>query len=82
MAYFVILSKLSLKLGDGVLVTDIIRRDECWRLLNLGIMNEIEYDWKASQDIPPDCLKPFDLVIDCAIRFSDRPLGTGSPGLQ
>ncbi|MEM0136708.1 MAG: hypothetical protein QXU18_16015 [Thermoplasmatales archaeon] len=48
MVYLVFLSKLFLKLGNDVPVTDIARRDECWRLLNLGIMNEIEYDWKAS----------------------------------
>ncbi|MEM0135399.1 MAG: hypothetical protein QXU18_09290 [Thermoplasmatales archaeon] len=41
-------SKLFLKLGNDVSVTDIVRKDECWTLLNLGIMNGIEYDWKAS----------------------------------
>ena len=73
------LSKLFLKLGNEVLVTDIVRRDECWRLLNLEIMDEIEYDWKGSQDLPHEYLKGFDLVVDCAIGFPDRPFGTGSP---
>ena len=73
------LSKLFLKLGNDVSVTDIIRRDECWRLLDLGIMDEVEYNWIASQDISPEYLKGFDLIIDCAIGFPDRPFGTGSP---
>lgn len=73
------LSQMFLKLGDEVSVIDIIRKDECWRLLEKGVMDDIDYTWKASQDIYPDELVEIDLVIDCAIGFPDRPFGSASP---
>lgn len=68
-----------LRLGDEVVVTDITRIDECWRLIEKGIMDQVEYRWKASQDISRDDLDEIDLVVDCAIGFPDRPFGSRSP---
>ena len=73
------LSEMLLKLGNEVLVTDITRVDESWRLIEKGILDQIEYKWKASQDISQTELKKIDLVIDCAIGFPDRPFGNESP---
>lgn len=44
-----------------------------------GIIDQIEYKWKASQDISQNDLDGIDLVIDCAIGFPDRPFGNESP---
>ena len=73
------LSELFLKLGDEVTVTDITRIDECWRLNEKGILDQVEYKWKSSQDISQEDLDAVDLVIDCAIGFPDRPFGNESP---
>ena len=73
------LSKLFLKLGNDVSAIDIVREEECWRLRNLEIMDQIQYNWKGSQDLTTEDLKGIDLVIDCAIGFPDRPFGTSSP---
>lgn len=73
------LSEMLLKMGDEVIVTDITRVDECWRLIEKGILDQIEYKWKASQDLSYMDLKGIDLVIDCAIGFPDRPFGNESP---
>ena len=73
------LSELFLKLGSEVVVTDIARIDECWRLIEKDIIDQVEYGWKASQDISENSLNGVDLVIDCAIGFPDRPFGNGSP---
>ena len=73
------LSELFLKLGDEVIVTDITRIDECWRLTEKGILDQVDYKWKASQDISQEDLDGVDLVIDCAIGFPDRPFGNESP---
>ena len=42
-------------------------------------MDQVEYRWKASQDLSQDDLDGIDLVVDCAIGFPDRPFGNGSP---
>ena len=73
------LSDLFLKMGNDVSVVDIVRKDECWRLQELEIVDKINYVWKASQDLTQEDLKDIDLIIDCAIGFPDRPFGTGSP---
>jgi nucleoside-diphosphate-sugar epimerase len=73
------LSELFLKLGDEVTVTDITRIKECWRLTEKGILDQVEYKWKSSQDISQEDLDAVDLVIDCAIGFPDRPFGNESP---
>ena len=68
-----------LKLSVDVSVSDITRVDECWRLSELEIKDQVEYIWKASQDLSPADLNGIDLIVDCAIGFPDRPFGTGSP---
>lgn len=73
------LSRLFLGMGNSVKVIDIVRKDECWRLEQLGVLDKVDYIWKASQDISSEDLKGMDLVIDCAIGFPDRPFGTSSP---
>ena len=73
------LSELFLKLGCEVVVTDIARIDECWRLIEKDIIDQVEYKWKASQDISENDIKGIDMVVDCAIGFPDRPFGNGSP---
>lgn len=73
------LSNLFLKMGNEITVVDIVRKDECWRLHEFGIMEEVDYVWKASQDINQQLLQNVELVIDCAIGFPDRPFGTSSP---
>ena len=73
------LSDLFLKLGDDVTVIDIVRRDECWRLQRLGIVDHVDYRGKGSQDLETKDVEDADLVVDCAIGFPDRPFGTTSP---
>jgi nucleoside-diphosphate-sugar epimerase len=68
-----------LKLGIDVSVSDITRVDECLRLSELEIMDQVEYIWRASQDLSPADLNGLDLIVDCAIGFPDRPFGTASP---
>ena len=75
------LTKLFLQDGKKVTATDIVRKDECWRLQNLDTLDKVNYLWKASQDISREDLKNIDLVVDCAIGFPDRPFGTLSPTL-
>lgn len=73
------LSKLFLNMDCQVTVVDIIRRDECWRLQRLEVIDQLDYVWKASQDLSTKDLNNIDLVVDCAIGFPDRPFGTSSP---
>lgn len=73
------LSHLFLNLGDEVVAIDITRIDECWRLIENGIIDKVEYKWKGTQDISHDDLKDIDLVVDCSIGFPDRPFGNESP---
>ncbi|MEM0134013.1 MAG: hypothetical protein QXU18_02130, partial [Thermoplasmatales archaeon] len=73
------LSRLFLKMGNDLSVTDIIRRDECWRLLDLGIIGGIKNGRTASQDIFSEYGNGFDMVVDFAIGLPDRPFGTRSP---
>lgn len=73
------LSDTFLKMGNDVTVVDIIRKDECWRLQSLEIIDELTYVWKGLQDLTQNDLEGIDLVVDCAIGFPDRPFGTDSP---
>ncbi len=73
------LSNLFLGMGNDVTIIDIVRREECWRLKKLEILDKVEYLWKASQDTSKEDLRDVDLIIDCAIGFPDRPFGTSSP---
>lgn len=65
--------------GDHISILDIVRRDECWRLQQYGILDKVDYLWKASQDLSSEDLKEIDIIFDCAIGFPDRPFGTDSP---
>lgn len=73
------LSNLFLEMGNDVTVVDIIRKEECWRLQALEIVDQVKYIWKASQDLTSNDLAGTDLIVDCAIGFPDRPFGTESP---
>ena len=73
------LSKMFLDLGDEVNVIDTVRQDECWRLISSGIQNQVNYTWKSSLDISPEEVNGFDMIVDCAIGFPDRPFGNSSP---
>jgi len=73
------LSWLLLKKGYQVTVMDIVRREEAWRLADLEILGDVNYVWKNVADVTADDVKDYDLVIDCAIGYADRPMGISSP---
>jgi len=73
------LSWLLLKKGYQVTVMDIVRREEAWRLADLGVLGDVNYVWKNVADVTADDVKGYDLVIDCAIGYADRPMGISSP---
>jgi len=73
------LSWLLLKKGYQVTVMDIVRREEAWRLADLGVLDNVNYVWKNVADVTADDVKGYDLVIDCAIGYADRPMGISSP---
>jgi len=73
------LSWLLLKKGYQVTVMDIVRREEAWRLADLEILGDVNYVWKNVADVTADDVKGYDLVIDCAIGYADRPMGISSP---
>ena len=73
------LSWLLLKKGYQATVMDIVRREEAWRLADLGVLGEVSYVWKNVADVTADDVKGYDLVIDCAIGYADRPMGISSP---
>jgi len=73
------LSWLLLKKGYQVTVMDIVRREEAWRLADLGALDDVNYVWKNVADVTADDVKGYDLVIDCAIGYADRPMGISSP---
>jgi len=73
------LSWLLLKKGYQVTVMDIVRREEAWRLADLGVLDDVNYAWKNVTDVTANDVKGYDLVIDCAIGYADRPMGISSP---
>ncbi len=73
------LSWLLLRKGYQVTVMDIVRREEAWRLADLEILGDVNYVWKNVADVTADDVKGYDLVIDCAIGYADRPMGISSP---
>jgi len=73
------LSWLLLKKGYQVTVMDIVRREEAWRLADLEVLGDVNYVWKNVADVTADDVKSYDLVIDCAIGYADRPMGISSP---
>jgi len=73
------LSWLLLRKGYQVTVMDIVRREEAWRLADLGVLGDVSYVWKNVADVTADDVKGYDLVIDCAIGYADRPMGISSP---
>ena len=73
------LSKMFLDLGDEVNVIDTVRQDECWRLIASGIQDQVNYNWKSSLDLSQDEVNGYDMIVDCAIGFPDRPFGNNSP---
>jgi Nucleoside-diphosphate-sugar epimerases len=73
------LSLLLLRKGYQVTVMDIVRREEAWRLADLGVLDDVNYVWKNVADVTADDVKGYDLVIDCAIGYADRPMGISSP---
>ena len=73
------LSWLLLRKGYQVTVMDVIRREEAWRLADLEVLGDVNYVWKNVADVTADDVKGYDLVIDCAIGYADRPMGISSP---
>ena len=73
------LSLLLLRKGYQVTVMDIVRREEAWRLADLEVLGDVNYVWKNVADITADDVKGYDLIIDCAIGYADRPMGISSP---
>lgn len=65
--------------GSNVTVSEIVRKDESWRLAELNVLDEVKYLWKSSLDLRTEDLKGVDLVIDAAIGFPDRPFCIESP---
>jgi Nucleoside-diphosphate-sugar epimerases len=73
------LTWLLLKKGYQVTVMDVVRREEAWRLAELGVLDDVNYEWKNAADLTADDVKGYDLVIDSAIGYADRPMGISSP---
>jgi dTDP-glucose 4,6-dehydratase len=73
------LSWLLIRKGYQVTVMDVVRREEAWRLADLEILSDVNYVWKNVADVTSDDVKGYDLVIDCAIGYADRPMGISSP---
>jgi CDP-glucose 4,6-dehydratase len=73
------LSNAFVSIGNTVTVTEIDRKEECWRLKELNILDRVKFLWKSSMDIEPVDLRGTDIVIDTAIGFPDRPFCTNSP---
>jgi len=73
------LSWLLLRKGYQVTVMDIVRREEAWRLADLEVLGDVNYVWKNVADVTADDVKGYDIVIDCAIGYADRPMGISSP---
>jgi len=71
-------AKLALDMGFKVRGNDVIREKEAWRFGWLGIADQIDYLWKATQDLVPRDLKDTDVILDCGC-YADRPLGETSP---
>ncbi|MFC1992458.1 NAD-dependent epimerase/dehydratase family protein [Chloroflexota bacterium] len=71
------LSELLVAKNHDVTVLDIVRLEEAWKLE--PIKDKISYVWKSQYDISEEDINNFDLIIDCAIAFADRPLGISSP---
>ncbi len=73
------LTKAFLSKGNNVIVNEIVRKDESWRLKELNVLGQVQYLWKSSIDLRQDDLREVDLVIDTAIGFPDRPFCSDSP---
>jgi len=73
------LAWLLLRKGYQVTVMDIVRREEAWRLSDLGILDGVRYEWKNVMDVTANDVKDYSLVIDSAIGYADRPMGISSP---
>ena len=73
------LSNAFISRGDKVIVTEITREQECWRLKELNILDKVRFVWKSSLDLEPADLRGTDIVIDTAIGFPDRPFCSNSP---
>lgn len=72
-----LLSRVFIDMGHKVQVVDISRKEEAWRLFD--VFPQVDYVWKSVMDISRSDLQEFDMVLDCAIGFADRPFGTESP---
>jgi nucleoside-diphosphate-sugar epimerase len=73
------LSWLLVRKGYQVTVMDAVRREEAWRLADLEVLGDVNYIWKNVADVTAEDVKGYDLVIDCAIGYADRPMGISSP---
>ena len=73
------LSWLLVRKGYQVTVMDTVRREEAWRLADLEVLGDVNYIWKNVADVTAEDVKGYDLVIDCAIGYADRPMGISSP---
>ncbi|RLG82747.1 MAG: hypothetical protein DRO40_06845 [Thermoprotei archaeon] len=62
--------------GYKVIGNDIVRKEEAWRL---ECMDQIDYQWKSSNDLCRRDLVNVDILFDCGIGVADRPLGNTSP---
>ena len=64
-------------MGMNVSCLDICRVDEAWRLS--CVRDDIEYIWKASNDLLLDDVRGVDVIVDAGLGVADRPLGNSSP---
>lgn len=71
------LAERFLAMGMTVRCLDVCRMDEAWRLAS--IRDQMEYVWKASNDLTRDDLAGMDVVIDAGLGVADRPMGNTSP---
>lgn len=61
------------------MVSEIVKIEEYWRFSTNCSLKEVDFGWKASQDLLSEDNKGCDVIISCAIAFPDWPFSTGTP---
>ncbi|MEM3271764.1 MAG: NAD(P)-dependent oxidoreductase [Thermoplasmatales archaeon] len=73
------LANMFVQKGEEVYGNDIIRPEEAWRLRDLGIFNEVKYNWKSTTDLTAQDFIGVDYIIDCGLAVPDRDFGINNP---
>jgi len=43
-------------------------------LAELGVLDDVKYEWKKVADVIADDVNGYDLIIDSAIGYADKPM--------